>query len=109
MEIRPLITEKSLARSKMGKYSFVVPEGCTGGKASEAIESAFSVKVDKVWIIMHPGESYVSRNRRKMKKSAAKVVVVSLNQGKIDIFEVSQEKSEDKSKESKKEKSGGSK
>lgn len=109
MDIKPLITEKSLARSKVGKYSFLVPSSYTSGKAQNAIESAFSVKVKKAWVIIHPGESYVSRTRRKMEKSSSKVVVVSLKEGKIDIFDVSQEKSEAKQKNNSKEKSGGNK
>lgn len=109
MDIKPLITEKSLARSKVGKYSFLVPLAYTSGKAADAIESAFSVKVKKAWIIIHPGESYVSRTRRKMEKSASKVVVVSLKEGKIDIFDVSQEKADEKQKDTSKVKSGGKK
>ncbi len=109
MEIKPLITEKSLARSKVGKYSFIVPLSYTSGKAADAIESTFSVKVNKAWVINHPGESYVSRNRRKMKKSASKVIVVSLKEGKIDIFDISQEKGDEKQKDVNKGKSGGSK
>jgi|GEM_PF-731384 ribosomal protein L23 len=109
MEIKPLVTEKSLARSKIGKYSFVVPESFTSGKAKDIIESTFSVKVRKVWTINHPGESFMSRSRRKMEKSASKVIIVSLKEGKIDIFDVSPEKSNEKKAEPNKVKSGGSK
>lgn len=99
MEIKPLITEKSLSRSKTGKYSFLVPESFTAGKAKLAIESAFSVKVGKTWVINHPGESYLSRQRKRMEKASTKIIIVSLKEGKIDIFESKPEKSEEKEKE----------
>lgn len=107
MQIKPLITEKTLARSKLGKYSFIVPTSYTSGKAAESIESIFSVKVNKAWVINHPGEFYMSRSRRKIKKSSTKVVVVSLKEGKIDIFDTSQEKNE--GKEDRNKKLGGNK
>lgn len=98
MEIKPLITEKSLARSKTGKYSFLVPKSFTAGKAKLAIESAFSVKVGKTWVINHPGEFYLSRRRKMMEKASTKIIIVSLKEGKIDIFESEPEKSKEKEK-----------
>ena len=108
MKIKPLITEKGLMRSKAGKYSFVVPVSYSAGMAKDVIEETFSVKVEKVWVLKQSGEMYFSRNRKRMDKSAKKIAVVSLKEGKIDIFESPESKS---SKEEKvdKQKAGGKK
>lgn len=87
MKIKPLITEKSLIRSKSGKYSFTVPLLATAGQISQELEGIFSVKIEKVWTLKHASEIYRSRNRKKMIKAAQKIAVVTLKEGKIDIFD----------------------
>lgn len=108
MKIRPLITEKSLRRSKEGKYSFMIPLTYSAGLAKDIIEETFSVTVGKVWVLRQSGESHLSKNRKKMKKSATKIVIVSLKKGKIDIFETPEQKNNDEVK-AHKHKAGGKK
>ena len=101
MLIKPLITEKSLSRAKVGKYSFIVPKDYSSGKAALAINDAFGVKVGKVWSLKQAGESFLSRTRKKMNKESRKVVVVTLRKGMLDIFELDKDKQESKSESSK--------
>lgn len=108
MKIKPLITEKSLARSKLGKYSFVVPIDSSSGQIRRTLEENFSVKVKKIWTLKKAAENYTSRTRKSMVKPARKLAIITLKEGKIDIFEsMGESAKEEKVKELKN--SGGNK
>ncbi len=89
--LRPYLTEKSLAQSKKGRYTFVAPVGYSSHKIREAVEEGFNIKVAHVWLI----------NRQKRKRLA----VVSLKEGSppINVFEAVSEKSQKGSPPRKKE------
>lgn len=84
--LRPFLTEKTLAQSKAGRYTFKVPLRTSAGQAKRGIETFFGVKVKNVWSLRRGGEKKRSRNRQRF-LSPEKVMVVTLKEGKLDFFE----------------------
>lgn len=87
MKVLPILSEKSLREAKKGHFSFWVTAGSKKEEIKKAIEDAFEVKVSKVRTI----------NLRQVKKRnwrgrvettpRRKKAIVSLKEGKIDLFE----------------------
>lgn len=89
MIIKPWLTEKSLAQSKKGRYTFSVPLSFSKGQSQRAIEDSFKVKVADVWSLKMSGERTLSRKRREVMKPDQKFVLVTLERGRLDLFESS--------------------
>ena len=85
--VRPLITEKSSAAYQdRGEYTFEVHPDATKPQIRAAVEQLFGVKVTGVWTSHQRGkEKRVGKTvgRRPNWKKA----IVTLREGKIDIFE----------------------
>lgn len=85
--IRPIITERSMADSEEGKYTFVVDRRANKYHIRDAVESIFGVKVTRVNTMRMLGK------RRRMgihigRKPAWKKAIVQLAPGQeLDFFE----------------------
>lgn len=85
--LRPVVTEKSLASAKNGRYVFRVDSPLSKGSLRQAIESTFKVKVARLSSLRVKGERKKSRRGQILTKPGWKKVSVTLRQGKIDLFE----------------------
>ncbi|PIS08708.1 50S ribosomal protein L23 [Candidatus Beckwithbacteria bacterium CG10_big_fil_rev_8_21_14_0_10_34_10] len=88
--VRPLITEKSMALAKEGKYTFEVNKKAFKKDVQKAISEAFGVEVIKVNLFRKAKKrKRVGRLRKKFSNlSFYKKAIVKVKEGqKIDIFE----------------------
>ncbi|MBT4384792.1 50S ribosomal protein L23 [Candidatus Peregrinibacteria bacterium] len=85
--VKPVLTEKSVQGSTVGKYSFVVHEDATKVDVKNAIQSAYGVKVAKINMLKGLPKFRWGRNRRPMqKRKATRRAIVTLKQGeKLDL------------------------
>lgn len=86
---RPIITEKSTALTREGKYVFQVDSQATKKEIKKAVEKIFKVKVKQVQTINVPGKKRrLLRTRKQTVQADWKKAIVSLGEGeKIDLFE----------------------
>lgn len=83
---KPLITEKSMDLVGENKYTFIVDLNSNKIEIKRAVEELFKVKVDKVHTLRYKGK--VKRVRGRIgRTSAYKKAIVTLKEGKIEIFE----------------------
>lgn len=85
--VRPLVTEKSsVAYQEKGEYHFEVHPEATKPAIRQAIEQLFGVKVAGVWTSNQRGKTkrvgQTVGTRKNWKKA-----IVTLREGKIEIFE----------------------
>lgn len=82
---RPVITEKSMVASELGKATFVIPNTATKSDVKKAVEALFNVTVKSVNTICQNGK--VKRFRgHEGKRNDYKKAVVTLAEGQnIDI------------------------
>jgi len=85
--IRPIITEKTTLLMQENKYTFQVPLNANKVEIRKAVESIFTVKVEKVATIRVLGKT--KRMGRTMgKRSDYKKAIVTLKAGEtIELFE----------------------
>lgn len=89
MKLIPVLTEKSLALAKEGKYCFWVPLGFTKPRIKKVVGEIFEVHPVSVKVLRT--KKRVSKNMRGMKVTvpARKKAIVALGgKEKIDLFEV---------------------
>jgi ribosomal protein L23 len=87
MRFDPILTEKSMAEAKAGKYTFWVPVGLGKGQIKVLISKAFGVRVGEVKTMNYKARVKVDRMRRKISLGRRKRAVVTLlGKDKIDIF-----------------------
>jgi large subunit ribosomal protein L23 len=103
--IKPIVSEKSFAEAKVGKYTFKVARYATKVDVQHAVERIFGVKVVRVFTTNV--KSSKTRNtryaRRRIDDSYKKARVELVKGQKIDIFEEkADEKKEKKETKSKK-------
>lgn len=89
--IRPVVTEKSNSLSeKQNRFTFVVAKNANKLSIKKAIESMYSVSVDKVWTMIMPATAKVRQTKSGIangRKSAYKKAIVSLVDGDtIDFY-----------------------
>jgi len=87
MKIKPILTEKSLKQAKEGLYSFWFLPSSTKSQIKTAISEAFNVKVGGVRTLNYKKEVKKSWRGKNSVKQARKKVLVTLKEGKIDLFE----------------------
>ena len=87
MKLIPVLTEKSLKEAKKGHYTFWVNPSLRKDDIRKLIERVFEVKVGDVHTMNFKGKQ--KRNFRGQTQSlkGRKKAVVSLKEGKIEIFE----------------------
>lgn len=89
--IRPVVTEKSNALTeKYNRFVFVVDKNANKLTIKKAIESMYSVSVDKVWTMIMPATAKVRQTKSGIangRKKAYKKAIVSLVEGDtIDFY-----------------------
>jgi len=85
--IKPILTEKSTNLVKIKQYTFLVANNASKSQIKQALEDLFKVKVDKIRIIIRKGKiKRVGRKGFFKKDQDHKLAVVSLKEGKIDLF-----------------------
>lgn len=87
--IRPVITEKSMADTARGFYTFRVNKKATKLQIKEAIQKLFKVKVVFLRTMIMKGKTKLAgRLRKRIETSAFKKAIVKLDKNqKIEIFE----------------------
>jgi large subunit ribosomal protein L23 len=87
---RPIITEKALSLSALGKYTFEVDKKATKPEIKRAVKKAFDVDVQTVQVIKVRGKTRrFGRRRKRISLSDWKKAIIQLAPGqKIDIYSV---------------------
>lgn len=103
---RPIITEKALNQSALGKYLFEVDVRARHLDIKKAVKKAFNVEVVKVEVMRIKGKTRrFGRRRKTIALGDWKKAMVQLAPGqKIDIFTVPQEEEKPVREEKKEEK-----
>ena len=84
---RPVLTEKSYDQMNEGKYTFMVDVNANKYQIKQAIETVFSVKVDKVNTLKQQGK-LKRMGRNEGRRPSYKKAIVKLKPGsKIEFFE----------------------
>jgi len=87
MKLVPVMTERSMADAKEGRYTFWVGVGMRKGQIKEVIGKAFGVHVKEVRTINYKQSERLSVWRKKITTKAKKKAIVRLAEGeKIEIF-----------------------
>ncbi|USO01041.1 MAG: 50S ribosomal protein L23 [Alphaproteobacteria bacterium] len=81
---RPVVTEKSMAATTFGRYTFVVSPELTKTQIKGAIEDLYKVKVSSVSRLVRKGKKKVFRGRRGQ-RSDVSYAFVRLLSGSIDL------------------------
>lgn len=102
--ISPIITEKAMKASEVGKYSFIVALMATKTTIRQAVESMFKVNVISIQTSIVKGRQKRNGTRRiEVTEEPWKKAMVKLKKGeKIGIFEPGTEEAEKENKKSKK-------
>jgi len=92
--MKPHITEKTMAITAEGSYTFKVPRKMNKYQAKRLIQEKFKVEVIKVRTIKVKGKTRsAGKRRQKTKLSDWKKVIVQLKEGqKIEGFGIKDEK-----------------
>ncbi|MHB0999764.1 MAG: 50S ribosomal protein L23 [Armatimonadota bacterium] len=84
----PLVTEKSVAATEKGKYTFRVAKDSNKIEIAQAVEAVFNVKVDSVNTLTVKGKKKRVGRHPQGKTADWKKAIVTLKPGdKIEIFE----------------------
>jgi large subunit ribosomal protein L23 len=96
MQIKPIITEKSLTNASRGIFTFRVSLDFNKYDIKALIEKIFSVNVENVRTINMPGKKYRLGKRWMFGlKNDWKKAIVTLKKGqRIDLFEVPTEETQ---------------
>lgn len=87
IKIKPVLTEKTMALAKTGKYTFDLPSDITKFQARELIGQAFGVTVKKIRSANAKARVRKNMYGRKQKVRANKRFVVEIGEkDKIEIF-----------------------
>jgi ribosomal protein L23 len=88
MKLTPVLTEKSLADAKIGRYTFLVNRTLDKDEIRKLIEKAFTIHVTGITTAnMKGGTKKNSRGKVQTKKAYKKAWVSLSEKEKIDIFE----------------------
>ncbi len=90
---RPIVTEKALSLSALGKYVFEVDKRASKAEIKKAVKSAFGVDVINIQTISVQGKTRrFGRRRKQVRLGDWKKAVVQLAPGqKIDVYSVPDE------------------
>lgn len=88
MKLKPLYTEKTMALSKLGKYTFLVDRKMTKTDIKKVINQIFGVDIVEIKTINSKRmESRSVYGKKKVKKAFKKAVFTLKKDQKIDLFE----------------------
>lgn len=91
--IKPLITEKmtNISAAEKGKYGFLVNPDSNKIEIAKAVEKKFSVHVEEVRTINHPGKKksqFRKGGRYEGRTPKSKKAIITLKEGEtIELFE----------------------
>ncbi|MBI2033081.1 MAG: 50S ribosomal protein L23 [Candidatus Levybacteria bacterium] len=90
IQIKPVITEKSLQDAKNSKFTFAVLKSATKSMIKSVVAKRFSVDVVSIKTSIVKGRTHrVGKKRVEEVMSPWKKAIVAVKQGqKIDLFEV---------------------
>lgn len=85
---KPIITEKSVALSKEGRYIFKVNKNATKGSIANEIEKLYGVNVENVRTIILPGKKrrIPGTSRFRTTETSKKAIVKLKEDQSIDLF-----------------------
>lgn len=83
--VRPVITEKSMISSEVGKVTFLVPLSATKDDVKVAVETIFNVKVNKVNTIRQFGKEKRFKGFIGQRSDYKKAVVTLADGQNIDV------------------------
>lgn len=93
MNIKPVITEKSMSDAKSGKYTFYVSPGFSKGQIKDLVNRVFNVHVVEVKTLLYKGRVKKNYKGIKVAVPARKKTIVTLrDKEKIDLFETKESK-----------------
>ena len=85
---KPILTEKSMAKTADGKYTFLVDRNANKHQIKKFVEVNFKVNVIKINIINYKGEIKLKKGRYKVKtRDYSKAIVTLLKDQKMPGFE----------------------
>lgn len=84
--IKPVVSEKTVAMMEENKYTFRVDKRANKVQIRNAVEEIFNVKVDKVRTMNVEGK-LKRMGRYEGRRASWKKAIVTLKEGKIEIFE----------------------
>ena len=85
--IKPMVSEKSMAQMEERKYTFFVDKAANKIEIKYAVESLFpKVKVEKVTTLILKGKIR-TMGKFSGKRPDRKKAIVTLKEGKLDLFE----------------------
>lgn len=77
--IAPVVTEKSALQQSQGKYTFRVRSGANKIQVTQAVESAYGVKVSTINVMpVRKKERAVGRGKLRTKRPASRRAIVTL-------------------------------
>lgn len=86
--LQPILSEKSLSGTEIGKYVFVVATDANKHQVTESMKSIYKVDVIKVNMITVQPEDKMVKGRYKAHAKGFKKAIVTLKKGqKIEGFE----------------------
>lgn len=98
--IRPILTEKSLAQAKSGRYTFEVRIDANKNQIREALNSSLGVKVKNIKTsILKEETRIITKSRRQVTGRKWKKATVELTEGKITMFEIGEVEDKKNAKE----------
>ena len=83
--LRPVITEKSMVSSEVGKVTFLVPLSASKDEVKAAVEAIFNVKVNKVNTIRQFGKEKRFKGMIGQRSDYKKAVVTLADGQNIDV------------------------
>lgn len=91
--IQPILTEKSYALAKDGKYTFKVKKALNKYQIKDLVERAYDVHVTKVRTLNTKDEEKLNvRGKKKLVKGYKKAIVELVKDEKIEIFKTESKK-----------------
>ncbi len=87
--IKPILTEKATQEAKSQRYTFLVNIRANKHQIKNAVETIYSVKVAEVRVLNRKGKSRrIGRRQTTKKLPTVKKALVTVKQGKIELFPV---------------------
>lgn len=91
--IQPILTEKSFANAKDGKYTFKVAKKLNKYQIKDLVERAYDVNVTKVRTLnTKDEEKLTAKGRKKIVRGYKKAMVELKKDEKIEIFKTQSKK-----------------
>ena len=85
--IQPILTEKSFANAKDGKYTFKVSKKLNKYQIKDLVERAYDVNVTKVRTLnTKDEEKLTAKGRKKLVRGYKKAIVELKKDQKIEVF-----------------------